>query len=71
MPQLRSWAAKRGKEEVELAAARTKIKEHKKLLVPVDDAAAAIAEGNLPAGAASGKPKRKAKAKTLAAPGDP
>ncbi|CAE6957111.1 CACNA1H, partial [Symbiodinium sp. CCMP2456] len=33
-PQLRAWAAKRGKEEVELANARAKIKDHRRLLPP-------------------------------------
>eukprot|EP00913_Durusdinium_trenchii_P035428 g33154.t1 len=49
-PGLRSWAAKKGKEEVELAAARAKIREHKKLSIPTDEAAKAIADGNPPQG---------------------
>ena len=70
-PNLRSWAAKKGKEEVELAAARTKMREYKKLQAPVEDAAAgAVADGNLPAGGVVAKPKKRAKAKQLAPPGD-
>ena len=70
MPGLRSWAAKKGKEEVELAAARAKIREHKKLSIPTDEAAKAIADGNPPQGGGEGKPKRKAKVKPLAPPAD-
>ena len=33
-PQLRNWAAKRGKDDVELANARAKIKDHRRLLPP-------------------------------------
>ena len=69
-PGLRSWAAKKGKEEVELAAARAKIREHKKLSIPTDEAAKAIADGNPPQGGGEGKPKRKAKVKPLAPPAD-
>ena len=72
MPSLRSWAAKRGKEEVELAAARTKIREHRRLIAPAEEAAAAaVADGSLPSGGAPTKPKRKAKAKTVAPPQSP
>ena len=59
MSSLRSWAAKRGKEEVELAAARSKIKDFKKLALPAEDAAEAIADGNLPAGGGAQKAKKK------------
>ena len=68
MPSLRSWAARKGKEEVELAAARTKIREYKKLAVPMDEAAGAVADGSMAAGGAGLAPKRKAKAKPLAPP---
>ena len=72
MPSLRSWAAKRGKEEVELAAARTKVREHRRLIAPAEEAAAAaVADGSLPSGGAPTKPKRKAKAKTVAPPQSP
>ena len=58
-PTLRSWAAKKGKEEVELAQARTKIREAKKGLLGIEEAAAtAVADGVLPSGAG---PKPKAK----------
>ena len=67
-PTLRSWAAKKGKEEVELANARAKMREAKKLQVPTEDAAGAIADGSLPSGGAAAKPKRKAKAKQLSPP---
>ena len=62
-PTLRSWAAKKGKEEVELAAARAKIRDYKKISTPADEAAAAVSDGNLPAGGVPAKPKRKAKAR--------
>lgn len=62
-PTLRSWAAKKGKEEVELAAARAKIRDYKKISTPTDEAAAAVSDGNLPAGGVPAKPKRKAKAR--------
>ena len=39
---LRAWAAKKGKEEVELIAARSKIKDMKKLLASSDSTAAAV-----------------------------
>lgn len=59
-PTLRTWAAKKGKEEVELAQARTKIREAKKGLLGIEEAAAtAVADGVLPAGAGpKPKPKR-------------
>ncbi len=47
-PQLRSWAARRGKEEVELATARARMKELRKLPAAVEDTAAAAADGALP-----------------------
>ena len=67
-PNLRSWAAKKGKEEVELANARAKMRESKKLQVPTEDAASGVADGSLPSGGAAVKPKRKAKAKQLSPP---
>ncbi len=39
-PQLRTWAARRGKEEVELHQAREKIRQGRRLLATTDDAAA-------------------------------
>ncbi len=47
-PQLRSWAARRGKEEVELAAARARMKELKKIPLSTEEAAVAGADGALP-----------------------
>eukprot|EP00434_Breviolum_minutum_P037676 symbB.v1.2.033418.t1/scaffold4147.1/size43859/1 len=46
-PQLRQWAARKGKEEVELHAARTKIRDARKLAT--SEEAGAIADGSLPA----------------------
>ncbi len=58
-PQLRTWAARRGKEEVELHQARAKIRQGRTLLATTDDAAAgAVADGALPAG---GPPKPRPK----------
>ena len=58
---LRNWAARRGKEAVELPHTRTKIRERKRLAASTEEAAAtaAAADGNLP-GVAPVKPKRKA-----------
>lgn len=64
MPSLRNWAARRGKEEVELAAARTKIRGHRKLAAPFEEAATAIADGSLPGGVAGAKAKKRAKAQS-------
>ncbi len=47
-PQLRSWAARRGKEEVELATARARMRELRKLPAAVEESAAAAADGALP-----------------------
>ena len=47
-PQLRSWAARRGKEEVELAAARARMKELRKLPLSTEEAAVAASDGVLP-----------------------
>ena len=58
-PQLRTWAARRGKEEVELHQAREKIRQGRRLVVSTEDAAAgAVADGALPSG---GQPKPKPK----------
>ena len=57
MPQLRTYAARRGKEEVDLHNARSRMKDLRKPTLPSDEAAEAVADGNLPSGA-------KAKAKT-------
>ena len=60
-PTLRSWAARKGKEEVELAQARAKIRETRKGLLTIEDSAAdAVASGSLPGG---GAPKPNAKKK--------
>ena len=57
MPQLKTWAARRGKEEVELFNARSKMKELRRGAPVVEEAAAAAADGSLPAGSA---PKNRA-----------
>ena len=46
-PQLKTWAARRGKEEVELFNARNKMKELRRGGVVSDEAAAASADGNV------------------------
>ena len=51
MPQLKTWAARRGKEEVELFNARSKMRELRRGAVVNEEAAAAAADGSLPAGA--------------------
>lgn len=56
---LRSWAARKGKEEVEISQARSRMRELKKTAAStstVDEAALAVAEGSLPPGAG---PKRR------------
>ena len=58
MPQLKQWASKKGKEEIELHQARTKIREGRRGLVVDESAAEALAEGALPSAVA---PKRKGK----------
>lgn len=67
MPQLKTWAARKGKEEVELYQARNRMKELKKATSPSDEAAAALADGNLPSGGPP-KPKRRARGKGLEPP---
>ena len=54
-PTLRQWAARRGKDEVELHQARTKMRDARKSLV---DEAMAVSDGSLPSTAA---PKKKGK----------
>ena len=69
-PTLRSWAARKGKEEVELAQARAKIRETRKGLLTTEDSAAdAVASGSLPGGGApKPNPKRKGRGKGLEPP---
>eukprot|EP00438_Fugacium_kawagutii_P022866 Skav226462 [mRNA] locus=scaffold1781:97140:98588:+ [translate_table: standard] len=67
-PQLRTWAARKGKEEVELAQARAKMKDGKRGLV-AEEAAEALADGSLPSGSrAKPAPKSKGRGKGLEAP---
>ena len=66
-PQLRQWAARRGKEEVELHAARTKMRDARKLVT--SEEAGAIAEGSLPAaGPPKGPKEAKGKGRGLTPP---
>ncbi len=58
MPQLKQWASKKGKEEIELHQARTKIRQGRRGLIVDEAAAEALAEGSLPSAAA---PRRKGK----------
>ena len=67
MPQLRSWAARRGKEEVELYQARNRMKELKKHSMVVEEAATSIADGSVAAGGGP-KPKRRPRGKGLEPP---
>ena len=67
MPQLRSWAARRGKEEVELYQARSRMKELKKHSTAVEEAAGSVADGSVAAGGPA-KPKRRPRGKGLEPP---
>eukprot|EP00435_Cladocopium_sp_Y103_P029700 s2867_g7.t1 len=51
MPQLKTWAARRGKEEVELFQARNRMKELRRPGHATDEAAQAVADGNAAGGA--------------------
>lgn len=57
-PQLRSWAARKNKEELELFQSRAKYREGRKGLVVEEASASAVADGSLP-GAAKAKAKAK------------
>ncbi|CAE7336322.1 unnamed protein product, partial [Symbiodinium sp. CCMP2456] len=58
MPQLKTWVARRGKEEADLHQARNRVKELRRGTQVADEGADAVADGSLPAGA---RPKPKAK----------
>lgn len=58
-PQLRSWAARKNKEELDLAQSRAKFREGRKGFSSEEASASAVADGSLPSGGAA-----KAKAKT-------
>lgn len=64
-PQLRQWAARKGKEEVDLHQARQRMREGRKTL---GEEASAVADGSMPSGAApkKGEPKRKGRGRGLA-----
>ena len=70
MPQLTTWAARKGKEEVELHQARNRMKELKKPANVGEEAAQAVADGGLPAGGRP-RPKRGARGKGLEGPASP
>ena len=67
MPQLKQWASKKGKEEVELHQARTKMREARRGVIP-EEAAGAIAEGSVPAAAAPKKKGKKGQGRGLEPP---
>ena len=59
-PQLKTWAARKNKEELDLAQTRAKVRDSRRGLAATEEAAAgAVADGSLP----SGGPKAKAKAR--------
>lgn len=70
MPQLKTWAARRGREEVELYQARNRMKELKKGAAASEEAAAAVADGHVPSGG-NPKPKRRPRGKGLEPPAAP
>lgn len=65
MPQLKTWAARRGKEEVEL------MKELRKSGGPMEEAAQAVADGSVAAGGPKPKPARRPRGKGLEPPACP
>eukprot|EP00435_Cladocopium_sp_Y103_P023715 s178_g5.t1 len=71
-PQLRSWAARWGKEEVEISQARNKMRELKKAATASvsDEAALAVAEGSAPPGAST-KRRARGRGRALEAPVNP
>ena len=70
MPQLKSWAARKGKEEVELFQARNRMRDLRRTSSAAEEAAGAAADGNVPAGG-NPKPKRRARGKGLEPPAAP
>ena len=66
-PQLRSWAARKNKEEMELAQSRAKLRDSRKGLVVEEASASAVADGVLP-GAVKPKAKSKGRGRGLEAP---
>lgn len=54
MPHSKTWAARKGKEEVELHQARAKMKELRKPSAQTEESASAAADGSLPAGLGKG-----------------
>lgn len=68
-PQLKSWAARKNKEELDLAQSRAKVREGRKgLTAPEESGAAALADGALPAAGPKVKPKARGRGKGLEAP---
>jgi hypothetical protein len=73
-PSLKAWAAKKGKEEVELFRARNSLRDLRSPSAAAsDEAAAAAASGSLPPGGkgTKGKPKKRGKPLLAPAPEDP
>eukprot|EP00438_Fugacium_kawagutii_P005651 Skav219568 [mRNA] locus=scaffold886:117352:118863:- [translate_table: standard] len=64
-PQLKTWASRKGKEEADLASARSKMREARRGVA--SEEAGAVAEGSLPTAKGGGKSKRKT-GRGLAAP---
>ena len=69
MPQLKTWVARRGKEEADLYQARSRVKELRRGTQASDEAADSVADGSLPGGAKP-KPKAKGGGRRLEAPKD-
>ena len=68
-PQLRSWAARKNKEELDLAQTRAKVREGRRgLTSPEEAAASAVADGSLPQGGPKSKAKAKGRGRGLEAP---
>eukprot|EP00435_Cladocopium_sp_Y103_P073271 s29_g43.t1 len=68
-PQLRSWAARKNKEELDLAQTRAKVREGRKgLVVPEEAAAGAVADGALPNSGPKAKARPKGRGRGLEAP---
>ena len=68
-PQLRSWAARKNKEELDLAQTRAKVREGRRgLSSPEESGAAALADGALPAAGPKVKAKAKGRGRGLEAP---
>ena len=71
-PQLKTWAARRNKEELDLAQTRAKVREGRRVAILTEESAAsAVADGVLPAGGPKAKAKQKGKGRGLEPPANP